>query len=127
MSKVWFITGAGSGIGAGIVRAALKAGERVVDDRTQARRHEAAACVRGERGVTQVTGAECAADDVIDVDIADQFAALGVPDQVTTLVVAGSTAEERHVTLIAVRGGYPRMLQRAACSGGRDELLGVRG
>ena len=30
MSKVWFITGAGSGIGAGIARAAWKAGDRVV-------------------------------------------------------------------------------------------------
>ncbi len=30
MSKVWFITGAGSGIGAGIARAVLKAGDRVV-------------------------------------------------------------------------------------------------
>ena len=28
--KVWFVTGAGSGIGAGIVKAALKAGDRVV-------------------------------------------------------------------------------------------------
>ncbi|NOK21110.1 SDR family NAD(P)-dependent oxidoreductase [Corallococcus carmarthensis] len=30
MSKVWFVTGASSGIGAGVVRAALEAGERVV-------------------------------------------------------------------------------------------------
>ena len=30
MSKVWFVTGAGSGIGAGAVRAALRAGDRVV-------------------------------------------------------------------------------------------------
>jgi NAD(P)-dependent dehydrogenase (short-subunit alcohol dehydrogenase family) len=30
MSKVWFVTGAGSGIGAGIVKAALKAGDGVV-------------------------------------------------------------------------------------------------
>ena len=30
MSKVWFITGAGSGIGAGTARAALKVGDRVV-------------------------------------------------------------------------------------------------
>ncbi len=30
MSKVWFVTGAGSGIGAGTVRAALAAGDRVV-------------------------------------------------------------------------------------------------
>ena len=30
MSKVWFITGAGSGIGAGAARAALQAGDRVI-------------------------------------------------------------------------------------------------
>jgi len=30
MSKTWFITGAGSGIGAGIAKAALNAGDRVV-------------------------------------------------------------------------------------------------
>src|SRR6266511_3031385 len=30
MSKVWFITGAGSGIGAGTAKAALQAGDRVV-------------------------------------------------------------------------------------------------
>lgn len=30
MSRVWFITGAGSGIGAGIAKAALQAGDRVV-------------------------------------------------------------------------------------------------
>src|SRR5882762_4620799 len=30
MSKVWFITGAGSGIGAGTARAALNVGDRVV-------------------------------------------------------------------------------------------------
>src|SRR2546421_13061505 len=30
MSKIWFITGAGSGIGTGIAKAALRAGDRVV-------------------------------------------------------------------------------------------------
>jgi NAD(P)-dependent dehydrogenase (short-subunit alcohol dehydrogenase family) len=30
MSKVWLITGAGSGIGAGTAKAALQAGDRVV-------------------------------------------------------------------------------------------------
>ncbi|MBE1193831.1 SDR family NAD(P)-dependent oxidoreductase, partial [Salmonella enterica subsp. enterica serovar Enteritidis] len=30
MSKVWFITGVSSGIGAGVARAALKAGDKVV-------------------------------------------------------------------------------------------------
>lgn len=29
-NKVWFVTGAGSGIGAGIVKAALKAGDSVI-------------------------------------------------------------------------------------------------
>jgi len=30
MIKVWFITGAGSGLGTGIAKAALRAGDRVV-------------------------------------------------------------------------------------------------
>jgi NAD(P)-dependent dehydrogenase (short-subunit alcohol dehydrogenase family) len=30
VSKVWFITGAGSGIGTGIAKAAMRAGDRVV-------------------------------------------------------------------------------------------------
>ena len=30
MSKIWFITGAGSGIGTGTAKAALRAGDRVV-------------------------------------------------------------------------------------------------
>ncbi len=30
ISKVWFITGAGSGLGTGIAKAALRAGDRVV-------------------------------------------------------------------------------------------------
>ena len=30
MSKVWFITGAGSGIGSGTAKAALRSGDRVV-------------------------------------------------------------------------------------------------
>jgi NAD(P)-dependent dehydrogenase (short-subunit alcohol dehydrogenase family) len=30
MSKVWFITGAGSGLGTGIAKAALRAGDRIV-------------------------------------------------------------------------------------------------
>jgi NAD(P)-dependent dehydrogenase (short-subunit alcohol dehydrogenase family) len=30
MSKVWFVTGAGSGLGAGVARAAVRAGDRVV-------------------------------------------------------------------------------------------------
>jgi NAD(P)-dependent dehydrogenase (short-subunit alcohol dehydrogenase family) len=30
MSKIWFITGAGSGIGKGIAKAALRAGDRII-------------------------------------------------------------------------------------------------
>ncbi len=53
MSKVWFVTGANSGIGAGIVNAALAAGNRVVakgkrfDEATF--RTAAAAAVKGAR------------------------------------------------------------------------------
>lgn len=49
MSKVWFITGAGSGIGTGIAKAALRAGDRVVaTGRNLDKVQSALADVRGE-------------------------------------------------------------------------------
>ena len=41
-----------------------------------------------KRGVAEVAGPERAADDVVDVHVADQPAALGVPDQVAGLILA---------------------------------------
>ena len=50
MSKVWFITGAGSGIGAGTTRAALKAGHQVVaTGRNMEKLRDALADVAGDR------------------------------------------------------------------------------
>lgn len=49
MSKVWFITGAGSGLGTGIAKAALRAGDRVVaTGRSLDKVQSALADVRGE-------------------------------------------------------------------------------
>ena len=68
MSRVWFITGAGSGIGAGTAKAALKAGDRVVAT---------------GRNVQKVRDAlrEVASDDlhVLPLDVSDEA-------QVTTAV-----------------------------------------
>ena len=49
MSKVWFITGAGRGIGAEVVRSALVAGHRVVATGRQPKDLEASFAVHGER------------------------------------------------------------------------------
>jgi NAD(P)-dependent dehydrogenase (short-subunit alcohol dehydrogenase family) len=50
MSKVWFVTGAGSGIGAATARAALKAGDRVVaTGRNLDKVHNALSDVAGDR------------------------------------------------------------------------------
>ncbi len=70
MSKVWFITGAGSGIGAGTAKAALKAGDRVVAT---------------GRNVQKVRDAlrEVAGDDlhVLPLDVSDEAQVTMVVDQ----------------------------------------------
>src|SRR2546423_1834821 len=70
MSKVWFITGAGSGIGAGTARAALKAGDRVVAT---------------GRNLDKVRKAlrDVATDDVafVPLDVADEAAAKAAVDE----------------------------------------------
>jgi NAD(P)-dependent dehydrogenase (short-subunit alcohol dehydrogenase family) len=65
MSKVWFVTGAGSGLGAGVARAAIKAGDRVVAvGRNREKIENALADVAGDRllvikaDVTQVVEVE---------------------------------------------------------------------
>jgi NAD(P)-dependent dehydrogenase (short-subunit alcohol dehydrogenase family) len=70
MSKVWFITGAGSGIGAGTAKAALKAGDRVVAT---------------GRNVQKVRDAlrEVASDDlhVLPLDVSDEDEVTGAVEQ----------------------------------------------
>jgi NAD(P)-dependent dehydrogenase (short-subunit alcohol dehydrogenase family) len=70
MSKVWFITGAGSGIGTGIAKAALRAGDRVVAT---------------GRNLDKVRGAyrDVAAENIafIQLDVADEARAKAAVDE----------------------------------------------
>jgi len=70
MSKVWFITGAGSGIGTGIAKAALRAGDRVVAT---------------GRNLDKVRGAyrDVAAQNIafIQLDVADEARAKAAVDE----------------------------------------------
>ena len=70
MSKVWFITGANSGIGAGIARAALKAGDRVV---ATARNLE-----KARNALHDVTGENLA---FVQLDVTDEAQAKAAVDQ----------------------------------------------
>jgi NAD(P)-dependent dehydrogenase (short-subunit alcohol dehydrogenase family) len=70
MSKVWFITGANSGIGAGIARAALKAGDRVV---ATARNLD-----KARNALHDVTGENLA---FVQLDVTDEAQAKGAVDQ----------------------------------------------
>lgn len=70
MSKVWFITGAGSGIGAGTVRAALQAGDHVVaTGRNVQKLRNALRVVAGENL------------DVLQLDVSDEAQAAAVVGQ----------------------------------------------
>ena len=70
MSKVWFITGAGSGIGAGAAKAALAAGDRVVAT---------------GRNVQKVRNALCDAAgeslEILQLDVSDEAQVTTVVDQ----------------------------------------------
>jgi NAD(P)-dependent dehydrogenase (short-subunit alcohol dehydrogenase family) len=70
MSKVWFITGAGSGIGAGAAKAALEAGDRVV------------ATGRSVQKVRDaLRGAVSDQLEILELDVADEAQATDVVDQ----------------------------------------------
>ena len=68
MSKVWFVTGAGSGIGAAVTRAALKAGDRVV------------ATGRNLDRIRAVHGAASENIDFVQLDVADASQAQAAVD-----------------------------------------------
>lgn len=70
MSKVWFITGAGSGIGAGTVKAALAAGDRVV-----------ATGRNVEKLRNALEGAASDSLEILQLDVSDEVRALAVVDQ----------------------------------------------
>jgi NAD(P)-dependent dehydrogenase (short-subunit alcohol dehydrogenase family) len=70
MSKVWFITGAGSGIGAGTVKAALAAGDSVV-----------ATGRNVEKLRNALEGAASDRLEILQLDVSDEARALAVVDQ----------------------------------------------
>jgi NAD(P)-dependent dehydrogenase (short-subunit alcohol dehydrogenase family) len=70
MSKVWFITGAGSGIGAGTAKAALKAGDRVV------------ATARNVQKLRNALGDMASENlEVLQLDVSDEAQARSAVDQ----------------------------------------------
>lgn len=72
MSKVWFITGAGSGIGAGVAKAALAAGDRVV---ATGRNLEKVRRALGDAATDQL--------ELLELDVADEpQAATAIEDAV---------------------------------------------
>lgn len=70
MSKVWFITGAGSGIGASVAKAALKAGDRVVATGRNVEKVRSA--------LKDVAGGNL---EVLKLDVADEGQAKAAVDQ----------------------------------------------
>jgi NAD(P)-dependent dehydrogenase (short-subunit alcohol dehydrogenase family) len=70
MSKVWFITGAGSGIGAGAAKAALKAGDRVVATGRNVKKVRHALRDVASKGL-----------EVLELDVSDEAQAATVVDQ----------------------------------------------
>src|SRR5271166_4534130 len=81
----------------------------------------------GERGVAQVARSQRGADDVVDVDVPDQAAAVAMPDQIAGLVLTASPGQESSEALRRVRRRYPRLLHRSTGTGCRDELVSVSG
>jgi NAD(P)-dependent dehydrogenase (short-subunit alcohol dehydrogenase family) len=69
MSKVWFVTGAGSGIGAGVVKAALRAGEQVV------------ATGRNLNKLRKALGDETERLAFVQLDVTDEMKAKGAVEQ----------------------------------------------
>jgi len=70
MSKVWFITGAGSGIGAGTVKAALAAGDRVVATGRNLQKLR-----------TALAGAATGSLEILQLDVSDEAQASTAIDQ----------------------------------------------
>src|SRR5215472_8876417 len=102
-----------------------EAGEGVSDDGSQPGRHQPTSRMGLEPGIAEVARSKRGANDVVDVDVADEAAADSVPDQVAGLVVAGGPVKKRDKPFGSVWRRQPGPVQRRAADGGRDELVGV--
>jgi NAD(P)-dependent dehydrogenase (short-subunit alcohol dehydrogenase family) len=123
MSKVWFVTGANSGIGAGIAKAALKAGDRVVaTGRNLDKLRAAFDGVAGERlalvqlDVTDETKAQAAVAEAVErfgrIDVLVNnagYSLLGNFEELTVADFEGMLATNFYGVLKVMRAALPVM------------------
>ncbi len=142
MSKVWFITGAGSGIGAATARAALKAGDKVVaTGRNLDKVHNALRDVASESvafvqlDVANEAQAKAAAEEAvktfgrIDVLLNNAgYSLLGNFEELTTSEIDGLISTNLYGVIYAMRAVLPVMRkQRSGQIINISSLAGVMG
>jgi NAD(P)-dependent dehydrogenase (short-subunit alcohol dehydrogenase family) len=142
MSKVWFITGAGSGIGAATARAALKAGDKVVaTGRNLDKVHNALRDVASEGvafvqlDVANEDQAKAAAEEAvktfgrIDVLLNNAgYSLLGNFEELTTAEIDGLISTNLYGVIYAMRAVLPVMRkQRSGRIINISSLAGVMG
>ena len=142
MSKVWFITGAGSGIGAATARAALKAGDKVVaTGRNLDKVHNALRDVASEGvafvqlDVANEAQAKAAAEEAvktfgrIDVLLNNAgYSLLGNFEELTTVEIDGLISTNLYGVIYAMRAVLPVMRkQRSGQIINISSLAGVMG
>jgi NAD(P)-dependent dehydrogenase (short-subunit alcohol dehydrogenase family) len=125
MSKVWFVTGAGSGIGAGTVKSALKAGDRVVatgrnlDKLRKALGNESEELAFVQLDVADETQARAAVEQAvrrfgrIDVLVNNAgFSLLGNFEELSTPALEGQFATNFWGVAFVMRAALPVMRQQ---------------
>lgn len=142
MSKVWFITGAGSGIGAATARAAIKAGDRVVaTGRNLDKVRNALSDVAGESlaivqlDVANETQARTAVDEAvkafgrIDVLVNNAgYSLLGNFEELATSQIDDLLQTNLYGTMHVMRAALPVMRkQRSGCILNISSVAGVVG
>ena len=142
MSKVWFITGAGSGIGAATARAAMKAGDRVVaTGRNLDKVRNALSDVAGDRlafvqlDVASEARAKAAVDESmkafgrIDVLVNNAgYSLLGNFEELSTAEIEGLMSTNFYGVMYAMRAVLPVMRkQRSGRIINISSLAGIMG
>lgn len=142
MSKVWFITGAGSGIGAATARAALKAGDRVIaTGRNLDKVRNALSDVAGDRlvciqvDVANEAQAKAAVDEAmkafgrIDVLVNNAgYSLLGNFEELSTAQIEGLISTNLYGVIHVMRAVLPAMRkQRSGRIINISSLAGIMG
>jgi NAD(P)-dependent dehydrogenase (short-subunit alcohol dehydrogenase family) len=142
MSKVWFITGAGSGIGAATARAALKAGDRVVaTGRNLDKVRNALSDITGDNlafvqlDVTDEIRVNAAVDEAVQIfgriDVLGNIAGyslLGNFEELTTAEIGGLMSTNFYGVMYVMRAVLPVMRkQRSGRIINISSLAGIMG